>query len=71
MRRLGVLVGMILAGGVWAASATASPAVDHVPMRPAATSVDHEPFCDIPEAPVHDAGAGGTAITFTILPRGC
>ena len=57
MRRLSVLVGFVLAGGVWAATA--------------ATSVDHPPFCDMPDAPGVAAAQGGTAVTFTILPRGC
>ena len=71
MRRLGVLVGFVLAGGVWAATATAAPTVDHVQLSPAATSVDHAPFCDMPDAPVLASGPGATAVTFTILPRGC
>ena len=71
MRRLGVLVGFVLAGGVWAATATAAPMADQVHLSPAATSVDHAPFCDMPDAPALAGGPGGTAVTFTILPRGC
>ena len=71
MRRLGVLVGTILAGGVLAATATASPSVDHVHLRPVSTSADHAPFCDVPDAPAVAATAGGTAVTFTLLPPGC
>ena len=71
MRRLGVLVGIVLAGGVLAANATAAPAVDHVHLRPVSTSVDHAPFCDVPDAPQLTAGPGATAVTFTLLPPGC
>lgn len=71
MRRLGVMVGIVLAGGVLAANATASPMVDHVHLRPAATSVDHAPFCDVPDAPALVGGPGVTVITFTLLPPGC
>lgn len=73
MRRVGILVGLTLAGGLWTATATASPAEDVVPMRPAATSVDHASFCDVPapEAPAQDAGAGGIVVSFTVLAPGC
>ena len=56
MRRLGVLVGFVLAGGVWVATATAAPMVDRVHLSPAATSVDHVPFCDMPDAPTLASG---------------
>ena len=71
MRRLSVLVGFVLAGGAWAATAAAAPNAEHVHLAPAATSVDHPPFCDMPDAPGVAAAQGGTAVTFTILPRGC
>lgn len=60
-----------LAGGVLVASATATPAMDHVHLQPASTSVDHAPFCDVPDAPALVSGRGGTAVSFTVLPRGC
>lgn len=71
MRRVGVLVGVVLAGGVLAATATATPAVDHVHLRAVSTSADHAPFCDVPDAPPVVSGPGSTAITFTLLPPGC
>lgn len=71
MRRLGVLVGIVLAGSVLAASAAAAPGSSTVHLRPAATSVDHAPSCDLPDAPVLDVGPGATGVTFTILPAGC
>lgn len=71
MRRIGVLAGIALAGGLWAATATAATS-DVTPLSPAPTSVDHTPFCDVPDAPaVTAAGAGATVVSFTILPRGC
>ena len=74
MRRLGVLVGIALAGGVLSASATAAPTVDHVHLRPASTSLDVAWRCDVPDAPDAPAaasGAGAVSVTFTVLPPGC
>lgn len=73
MRRVGVLVCLVLAGGVVAAGASASaapPATVHLP--PAATSVDHPPFCDLPTSTLSATpAAGGTLVTFTLVPPGC
>lgn len=77
MRRIGVLAAIVLAGGLWAVTATAATN-DVTHQRPAPTSVDHAPFCDLPDLPdLPDApapappGAGETLVSFTILPRGC
>ena len=64
-------MGIVLAGGVLAATATATPSMDQVHLRPAATSVDHAPFCDVPEGPELTGGPGATVISFTLLPPGC
>ena len=72
LRRVGVLAGLVLAGGLWAATTTAAPMSDHVHLAPAPTSVDHAPFCTVPDAPGRvTAGPGQTLVTFTVLPAGC
>lgn len=72
MRRVGVLVCFVLAGGVVAATATAAPAEDTVELRPASTSADHAPFCDVPGSTLSASPpAGGTLVTFTLVPPGC
>jgi hypothetical protein len=72
MRRIGVLVCLVLAGGVAAAGAMASPADDAVHLEPASTSVDHAPFCTVPASTLTATPtAGGTLVTFTLLPPGC
>jgi hypothetical protein len=71
VRRIGVLVGIILTGALWAATAVAAPA-DVTHLSPASTSVDHAPFCDVSlVAPEVNPGPGGTAVTFTLVPPGC
>jgi hypothetical protein len=73
MRRVGVLVCLLLAGGVVAAGATAAPAnTVVVHLSPAATSIDHAPFCELPSSTLTAAPtAGGTLVTFTLVPPGC
>jgi hypothetical protein len=74
VRRLGVLVFFVLAGGVVAAAATASPADDPTHLTPASssTSTDHAPACAVPGAsPLAGVPVGGTLVTFTLVPPGC
>lgn len=71
MWRLGVVTGIVFAGGVLAANATAAPSVDHVHLRPASTSAEHVPDCDVPDVAPLAAGPGSVVVTFTVLPPGC
>ena len=72
MRRFGLVAGIILAGGLYSATATAATR-DVTHMLPAPTSVDRSAVsCVVPPAPViADPVPGSTVITFTILPRSC
>jgi hypothetical protein len=72
VRRVGVLVCFVLAGGLVAAGATAATTSDPAHLPPAPTSTDHVASCDVPGAPMlATAPAGGTLVTFTIVPPGC
>jgi hypothetical protein len=72
VRRVGVLVCFVLAGGVLAAAATAAPATEPTHLRPASTSTDVAPACDLPGASsLAGVPAGGTLVTFTLVPPGC
>ncbi|HEX4906243.1 MAG TPA: hypothetical protein VFU93_12385 [Acidimicrobiales bacterium] len=71
MRRLGVLVGIVLAGGLLAANATAAPTAEQVHLRPASTTIDSTVRCDVPEVPPSSGGPGAVVVTFTVLPAGC
>ena len=75
MRRIGLLVCVVLAGGIGAvaASAATGSAPDAVHLDPAATSVDHDPFCTEPGTSSLTATptAGGTLVTFTLVAPGC
>jgi hypothetical protein len=70
---VGVLVAFVLAGGgAWAAAATAAADPTVVQLAPAPTSVDHAPFCSVPDAArMSLTSPGGTAVTFTLVPPGC
>ncbi len=70
MRIVGPFVALVLAGGLWVATASATTN-DAEHLAPAATSTDHAPFCDVPDAPAVAATAGGTAVSFRLLPDGC
>jgi hypothetical protein len=64
-------VGIVLAWGLWAATAVASTGTAS-PAAPAPTSPDRGPVCAVPApAPAVTAGPGSTAITFTLVAPGC
>ena len=72
MRWLGALVAALLAGGVVAAGAAAHESSPTSHLRPASTATDHAPFCAVPaDALTIAPAAGGTLVTFTLVPPGC